>query len=86
VPRLTFRSSTLDTCNETTASYSDTTAYSPAIYPSNLNAMRLFKGLLGVSILAVSVTNSLAASWTFADASVSVQSKGTGVGGGRKDR
>ena len=48
--------------------------------------MRLLKSLLGVSILAVSVTNSLAASWTFADASVSVQSKGTGVGGGRKDR
>ncbi|KAK5089322.1 hypothetical protein LTR70_007119 [Exophiala xenobiotica] len=47
--------------------------------------MRLLKSLLGVSILAVSVTNSLAASWTFADASVSVQSKGTGVGGGRKD-
>jgi oligosaccharyltransferase complex subunit delta (ribophorin II) len=48
--------------------------------------MRVLKSLLSASIIALSATNAFAASWTFADATVSVQSKGTGVGGGRKDK
>lgn len=48
--------------------------------------MRLFNNLLTVGILALSATQAIAASWTFTDATVSVQSKGTGVGGTRKDK
>lgn len=48
--------------------------------------MRLFHSLLQASIIALSATPALAASWTFTDATVSVQSKGTGVGGSQKER
>lgn len=48
--------------------------------------MRVLHGFLTASILAISATQAFAASWTFADATVSVQSKGTGVGGTRKDK
>ncbi|KAJ9655008.1 hypothetical protein H2198_006053 [Neophaeococcomyces mojaviensis] len=47
--------------------------------------MRLFHSLLQASIIALSATPALAASWTFTDATVSVQSKGTGVGGSQKE-
>lgn len=48
--------------------------------------MRVLNNLLTVGILALSATQAIAASWTFTDATVSVQSKGTGVGGTRKDK
>ncbi|KAK5943017.1 hypothetical protein PMZ80_004022 [Knufia obscura] len=47
--------------------------------------MRILSGLLSASVFALSATHALAASWTFTDATVSVQGKGTGVGGARKD-
>lgn len=47
--------------------------------------MRFLGRLSSVLLLTCSVTNVLAVSWTFTDATISVQSKGTGVGGGRKD-
>lgn len=48
--------------------------------------MKLFHGLLQASIFALSATKVLAAGWTFTDGTVSVQSRGTGVGGSQKDR
>lgn len=48
--------------------------------------MRVLHSFLTAGILALSATQALAASWTFTDATVSVQSKGTGVGGTRKDK
>lgn len=48
--------------------------------------MRILSGLLSASVFALSATHALAASWTFTDATVSVQGKGTGVGGARKDK
>lgn len=48
--------------------------------------MRVLKGLLATTVLVVSATSALGASWTFVDGSVAVQSKGTGVGGGRKEK
>ena len=47
--------------------------------------MRLAKSLLAAGLLALSATKTLAATWTFTEGSVSVQSKGTGVGGARKE-
>jgi len=48
--------------------------------------MKLLHSLLQASIFALSATKVLAAGWTFTDGTVSVQSKGTGVGGSQKDR
>lgn len=48
--------------------------------------MKVLQSLLTAGVFALSVTQALAASWTFTDATVSVQSKGTGVGGTRKDK
>lgn len=48
--------------------------------------MRVLHSFLTAGVLALSATQVFAASWTFADATVSVQSKGTGVGGTRKDK
>lgn len=45
--------------------------------------MKVFSALLTAALCA---SSAVAASWTFSDASVSVQSKGTGVGGARKER
>lgn len=47
--------------------------------------MRVLKNLLTAGIFALSTTQTIAASWTFTDATISIQSKGTGVGGSRKD-
>lgn len=47
-----------------------------------------FKTLLSQTLFLVSALHStaLAASWTFADGSVNVASKGAGVGGGLKEQ
>lgn len=47
--------------------------------------MRILKGLLSAAVLALSSGAATAASWSFTDATLSIQSKGTGVGGARKD-
>ena len=49
--------------------------------------MRVLKTLLQtVALLLCSETAFAASSWTFSDASVSVQGKGSGVGGGLKEK
>lgn len=48
--------------------------------------MKVLHNFLTAGVLALSVAQALAASWTFTDATVSVQSKGAGAGGTRKDK
>lgn len=48
--------------------------------------MRLLNSLFTGYALLVSASHTLAASWTFTDGTISVQSKGTGVGGSRKEK
>jgi len=51
-----------------------------------LSRMKLLHSLLQASMFALSATQVLAAGWSFTDGTVSVQSRGTGVGGSQKDR
>lgn len=54
--------------------------------PSHDFRMRVLSSLLTLALFAFSTPTVLGASWTFTDATVSVQSKGSGVGGARKER
>lgn len=53
---------------------------------TTLYKMRLFKRLLCAVTIAASISSAVAASWTFTDGTVSVSSKGTGVGSGDKQK
>ena len=48
--------------------------------------MMQLRGALKLGLLALAVPGSIAASWGFGDATLSIQPKGAGVGGGVKER
>lgn len=50
------------------------------------DTMRVLNPLLQLAALLAFSQSTLAASWTFSDATVSVQGKGSGVGSGLKEK
>jgi len=47
--------------------------------------MRLIRSL-AFSLISLNVSSAIAASWGFSDATLSVQAKGAGVGGGIREK